>query len=256
MTARAQLRARLRALGARPTAAPSAGFVAALGQHLASTAVPDVVVAPRLTRTGARDGLQRLGRVRARPSPVFVAALQDRLQHVDTRAAVVAATPRHRVLLRASTAAAATVAVVLLATALLGGFGGGQRTALQLGNAVNTTVQLPDGRTVSGRSGLSLPDGSIVRTGPDGRASIGSVNLGPGSQAVVNGGRLGPSTPTVPAVTPNVPNVPVTLPPAPAAPVTVPTVLPQFPQVVPTTPPHLLPLPHPLLPNLLPGLLP
>ncbi|HEY6316404.1 MAG TPA: hypothetical protein VI462_00785, partial [Acidimicrobiia bacterium] len=239
MTARAELRARLRALGARPTAAPSAGFVAALGQRLASTAAPDVVLTQRLTRAGARDGLQRLGRVRARPAPTFVAALEDRLQHVDTPGAPVAADrPRHRVLLRASTAAAASVAVVLIATALLGGFGSGKSSSgLQLGAAVNTTVQLPDGRTVSGRSGLSLPDGSIVRTGPDGRASIGSVNLGPGSQAEVSGGQLGPSAPTAPTVIPGAPNVPVTPPPAPAAPVTVPTVLPNLPQLVPSAQP-------------------
>jgi hypothetical protein len=253
VTARAQLRARLATLGARPTAAPSPDFVRALGERLAHTAPPAVVTVAGLTRRDVRDGLQRVGRAAARPAPVFVAALEDRLQHTDPAADVaVAAAPRHHAVLRASMAAAASVAAVLLATALLGGFGTGQHQGLQLGNAVNATVVLPNGHVVAGHSGLSLPDGSVVRTGPNGRVTIGSVTLGPGSQGVVNGGQLIPSPPNVAPITPAIPTPPVTVPAASPAPVTLPNLpaFPHGPSVVPTT------LPHGLLPNLLPGLLP
>ena len=253
MSARARLRTRLTALGARPTVAPSPDFVSALGERLEHAAPAAVVTVQGLTRRDVRDDLRRVGRAVPRPAPAFVAALEDRLLHADSGTEVVAApAPRHHVVLRASMAAAATVAAVLLATALLGGFGTGQHTGLALGNAVNATVVLPNGQVVTARSGLSLPDGSIVRTGPNGRVRVGSVSLGPGSQGVVNGGQLVPSLPTVTPITPTLPQVPVTVPAAPPAPVTLPTLpaLPHVPQVVPTT------LPHGLLPNLLPGLLP
>ena len=240
---RARLRERLEALGARPTAAPSAAFVAALGERLEHTATPPVVAVPGVSRGEVRDGLRRVGRVAAQPAPGFVAALEDRLGHADrTREPALAPAPRHRSVLRASVAAAATVAAVLLATALLGGFGTGTNAGLQLGNAVDATVVLPNGHVVTGRSGLSLPNGSVVRTGRHGRASVGSVHLGPGSQGVVNGGQLLPALPNVPPITPAPPTVPVTLPAAPPAPLTPPPP-PHLPPLVPTTLPQ-LPLPN------------
>lgn len=252
MRARAQLRARLATLAARPTAAPSPDFVSALGERLEHTPPPPVVTVHGLTRGDVREALQRVGRAAARPAPAFVAALEDRLQHTDPVPDVaVAAAPRRPAVLRASLAAAASVAAVLLATALLGGFGTGQHQGLQLGNAVNATVVLPNGHVVAGRSGLSLPNGTVVRTGPNGRVTIGSVTLGPGSQGTVNGGQLVPSPPNVAPITPT-PTLPVALPATPPAPVTLPALpaVPHLPSVVPTT------LPHGLLPNLLPGLLP
>lgn len=118
---------------------------------------------------------------------------------------------------------------------------------------MNVTVVLPNGQVVPARRGQSLPNGSIVRTGPHGHVAIGSVTLGPGSQGVVSGGQVFPSIPNVPPITPTLPTVLVTVPAAgPAPPVTPPT-LPHLPQVVPTTLPN-LPRPH-LLPGL-PGLRP
>ena len=251
MSARARLRDRLSALGARPTAPPSPEFVTALGDRLVHTAAPVVVTGA--SRGELREGLVRLGGVAAKPAPAFVAALEDRLAHTDPtdEPAVVALAPRRRSVVGAGMAAAATVAAVLIATALLGGFGSGGHAGVQLGNAVDVTVVLPNGQVVHGQPGLSLPNGSVVRTGTNGHVKVGAVTLGPGEQGVVNGGQLIPSTPSVPPVTPTLPNVPVTLPAAP--PVTLPSVppVPHLPLPVPTTLPKLLPLP-----NLLPGLIP
>lgn len=124
-----------------------------------------------------------------------------------------------------SGAVAATAAVVL-AGALTGVYGQGaddQRLALAV--AVDTVVQLPDGTMVPGERGLALPDGTVVRTGPNGHCAAGDVELGPGLEALVDAGHLrlrmvdpvgtagAPATPT-----PTVSDVtPVTVPPTPAA---------------------------------------
>jgi len=80
---------------------------------------------------------------------------------------------------------------------------------------VNTTVVLPGGRTVAGRNGLRLPNGAVVRTGPNGRAAAGTTQLGPGLEGVVanNGLRIQLPTPGPPV---NVP--PVTIPALPRVP--------------------------------------
>jgi hypothetical protein len=236
MTSRARLRARLREAGTRPTVAASDTFVAELGHRLEHTIVAPVA-ALTVTRAEARDALTRLGRVTARPAPDFVAALEQRLADPDRRrGAPLVALRRRRGVLQASSAAAACVALLLLATALLGGFGSGS-TGLRLGDAVNTTVVLPNGQAITGRAGLTLPNGTIVRTGPHGLAHAGSVQLGPGSQGVVHAGRLDVTPPPVPPITPTVPTPPVTAPTQPTTPglpgVTVPT--------QPALPPGLLP---------------
>ena len=89
-----------------------------------------------------------------------------------------------------SGAAAAAAAVVLIG-ALTGVYGAGvDDQALALAVAVDTTVQLPDGTTVTGARGLALPDGAVVRTGPNGHCAAGAVELGPGLEAFVDAGRL------------------------------------------------------------------
>jgi len=89
------------------------------------------------------------------------------------------------------TGAAAVVAGFVLVGALDGWFGQPEtEVALALAGAVDTTVVLPDGRSVEGHTGLVLPDGSVVRTGPNGSAAAGSVELGPGLEALVDAGRL------------------------------------------------------------------
>jgi hypothetical protein len=92
------------------------------------------------------------------------------------------------------TGAAAAVLTVIAVAALTGVVGGPAADAeLELGAAVDTVVVLPDGRTVDGTPGLALPDGAIVRTGPDGRAVVGAVRLGPGDEGLVDGGHLVPT---------------------------------------------------------------
>jgi hypothetical protein len=88
------------------------------------------------------------------------------------------------------TAATAAVAGVLLG-ALTGVYGRGvEDRALALAVAVDTTVQLPDGSLIEGARGVSLPDGAVVRTGPNGHCSAGNVDFGPGMEALVDAGRL------------------------------------------------------------------
>jgi hypothetical protein len=174
------------------------------------------------TRRALRVELTRLGEHPVEgPSVAFRNRLEHELLATTTdppaSVALVPLPRRSRRLLPLVSVAAATIAVVVLAGALLGAFGTGGRGSLQLGNAHDTTVRLPDGRTVPGRTGLGLPNGSVLRTGPNGSAAAGSVDLGPGLQGVVDNNRLvlAPA-PNLPAVTlPTVPPV-ITLPRLPA----------------------------------------
>jgi len=91
--------------------------------------------------------------------------------------------------------AAAAVVVLLVAGVLTGLFGsspgdGDGRTDLALVTAVDTVVVLPDGSTIAGARGVTLPDGTIIRTGPRGRATVAGVRLGPDTEAVVRDGRV------------------------------------------------------------------
>jgi hypothetical protein len=89
------------------------------------------------------------------------------------------------------TAAAAAVAAAVLLGALTGVYGRGvEDRVLALAVAVDTTVQLPDGTLIEGARGVSLPDGAIVRTGPNGHCSAGDIDFGPGVEALVDAGRL------------------------------------------------------------------
>jgi hypothetical protein len=98
---------------------------------------------------------------------------------------------RPAVLTGAAAAAATTLVLVGALTGVVNG--SGDDAALVLGVAVDTSVVLPDGTTIDGARGLSLPDGAVVRTGPAGRAIAGNVELGPGLEAIVDAGALLPT---------------------------------------------------------------
>jgi len=150
------------------------------------------------------------------PSPEFVAGLEARLL-ADARPAtarVVAPMPvrsRVRVLTPSVVAAAAAIAAAVLVASLTGWFGRDSSTPrLALASAVDTTVVLPNGNEVEGTNGLDLPDGTIVRTGPEGHAAVGNVDLGPSQVAVVEDGRIKVALPDVtlpPVTTPSLPGI-------------------------------------------------
>jgi hypothetical protein len=163
-----------------------------------------------LTEAGAREA--------PAPSPEFVSGLEARLL-ADARPAtarVVTPMParsRLRTFAPSLVAAAAAVAAVVLVGGLTGWFGQNDATISEpvLVSAKDTTVELPDGTEIEGTKGLDLPDGTVVRTGPDGSASIGNVDLGPLQVAVVDEGRIEitlpeplpqVTTPTTPSVLP------------------------------------------------------
>lgn len=184
------------------------------------------------TRRDLRDALEAVGRrPTPAPHPDFVASLEARLLGgagvqplVDdttdgaTDRDVAPVVPLHRpartgriTVLVGS--AAAVVAAVVLAGSLSGWFGGGSdATNIELTDAVETTVELPDGTVVRGEEGLLLPDGAVVRTGPEGTAAAGGTEIGPGEEATVQDGKLLPGVEiTVPTV-PTLPPVELTLP--------------------------------------------
>lgn len=152
------------------------------------------------------------------PSPEFVTGLQARLLgDVATLPAPTSLVERSRARSRARfvrpalVSAAAALAAVVLAGSLAGWFGqDDSQRQLALASAVDTIVVLPDGTTIDGHDGLSLPEGAVVQTGPNGHAAVGNVDLGPGQQAVVEGGRLQVSVTVPPLVEPTLP--PVTVP--------------------------------------------
>jgi len=145
-------------------------------------------------RRRARERLARLGeRPVDGPSPRFASGLERRLVQgagLAAGATLVALPTRHRSMMPVVTLGAGALATVVLAGALLGTFGRGGSDVLSLAAAVDTTVVMPGGHTVAGRTGLQLPNGSVVWTGPNGSASAGTVEIGPGIEAVVDAGRL------------------------------------------------------------------
>lgn len=183
---RRDLRATLQRAGTRPVPKPSAAFVAGLEARLLSSA--ELAPGPMAVVPDARP----------------------------TRA------PRRR-LVPVLGAVAAAVAALVLVGALSGWFAGSSTDTPTLVSARDTTVILPDGRAIEGRAGLELPDGALVRTGPDGAATAGGVEIGPGAQARVSDGQVQTTSPTLPSVTiPTVPTIPtappVSLPPTPSLP--------------------------------------
>lgn len=168
------------------------------------------------SRRELRRELQDIGSQGAPgPDSGFVAGLAVRLAAeaaVRRRIAFVSPSRRRRVRpMPVLTGAAAVLAGLVLVGALDGWFGQPDGdVALALAGAVDTTVVLPDGRSVEGHTGLVLPDGSVVRTGPNGRAAAGTVELGPGLEAQVDAGRL--RLRTVPGGTTGTPGVDVSVP--------------------------------------------
>ncbi len=141
----------------------------------------------QLRRMLLRAGLQAA----PAPRPAFLAGLSARLvADAEARLRVLTLPTRGRRRIPV-TAAVAAVASVVLVGALAGWFGHGpDRHSLALAGAVDTMVVLPDGTSVVGYTGLELPDGAVVRTGPNGRASAGDVELGPALEALVDAGEL------------------------------------------------------------------
>jgi hypothetical protein len=170
-----------------------------------------------MTRTSHRTLRRRLEAAGTRPTapprPEFVARLESKLfgfATIGRRTAVVALTVprpqrRRRPVVPALSAAAAVAAAVVLTGAFAGWFGREiPQHHLALTAAVDTVVVMPDGSFLQGVNGLELPDGALVRTGPSGHVSVGSVDLGPGLEAVVQSGHLVSRTtvPTVASATP------------------------------------------------------
>jgi hypothetical protein len=252
MATRRDVQAGLARLGARPVAHPSPEFVAGLERHLVGAAARIGAGAPP---ADLRQRLAWLGdQPVVGPSPEFVAGLERRLVGADRPAGTLVALPARRRPAARVVAAVAAAAVVVLGGAALGGalLGVFSPSAspghgpLELKKAVNTQVVLPDGRRVTGRSGLRLPNGAVLSTGPNGQASAGSFQLGPGLQGTIDAGRIHLTTPQLPPVTtPTLPSPP---------PVTTPKVTTPAPRLPPfTLPPVTLPvLPPVTLPHLLP----
>ena len=126
------------------------------------------------------------------PAPAFLAGLAARLvADAEARLRIVRLPARVRHRLPVVAAAVAMIAAVVLVGALAGWFGRGPDShSLALAGAVDTTVLFPDGTKVAGYTGLTLPDGAVVRTGPNGRATAGNVELGPALEALVDAGAL------------------------------------------------------------------
>jgi hypothetical protein len=160
------------------------------------------------TRRQVRRALNAVGAKETPPVAAgFVAALAVRLaaQGEARRRIAVLSTRHHRRrrVVPVVAGSAAALAAVVLVGALSGWFGrGAQDPVLALAGAVDTTVVLPDGSSVDGTRGLTLPDGAVVRTGPNGRAAAGDVEIGPGLEARVDAGRLRLSTAGLPALPP------------------------------------------------------
>jgi len=146
------------------------------------------------TTTEVVDLLDAAGAPRtSRLDPDFVDGLETRLRAVHALRDVVPAPvsppmlgSRRRALV--VVAAAATLALLVSVVLVMGETR--DAGALRITRAVDTTVELPDGRVVAGRAGLRIPDGATVRTGPGGRAVLGDVVLGPNDEAVVRGGTV------------------------------------------------------------------
>jgi len=156
-------------------------------------------------RARTRDQLTALGEEPVEgPTPRFALGLEHRLAAsagIAAGATLVALPGRHRSWFPAVTIGAGVVASVVVVGALVGTVGRGGSDVLSLAAAVDTTVMMPGGHTVAGRTGLALPNGSVVWTGPNGSATAGTVDLGPGLEAVVDAGRLrlAPTTGITPA---------------------------------------------------------
>lgn len=161
-----------------------------------------------MSRAGVQALLDRAGSAPVPTiAPGFAAALEARLTTqipVPTDAPVIGSRQRVTRSLVIAAAALLVVAAVVAGAAVLRD-SPEPPASVTLARAVDTVVELPDGQVVSGRRGLTLPNGAVVRTGPAGRAVVGRVELGPGEEGVVRDGSLRrrtvASTTTIPPAT-------------------------------------------------------
>jgi hypothetical protein len=187
-TSRRELRVLLRAAGCRPISSSSTRLEVIAHR-------PDAAVAERHlpSRRELRSLLRAAGSRPVPPlAPAFVVERDTRLRSrvlvLEPRATRRDRRARRPAVVSGAAAAAAALVVVGALTGVAAG--PGADAELVLGTAVDTVVSFPDGSTVDGSRGLVLPDGAVVRTGPNGRAAAGGVELGPGLEAVVDSGEL------------------------------------------------------------------
>jgi hypothetical protein len=151
------------------------------------------------SRGDLRDQLREVAaRAVPGPNPGFVAGLGARLTHWSFELSPVIPLRRRArpaVLRPVATGVAAAASALVLAGSFAGRFDGDpgaptRTDALELAAAFDTVVVLPGGDQVPGAAGLRLPHAAVVRTGPNGSATVGSVELGPRQEAVVDAGEL------------------------------------------------------------------
>jgi hypothetical protein len=135
------------------------------------------------------------------PRPTFADALEHRLRAGVTLAPapIPVLRPARRWLPVGALAAAAVVAMVALAV------GHQPEEQLRVASASDAVVVFPGGEEEPAVPGLVVPDGSVIRTGDEGRVVAGKVKIGPNREAVVKKGtvrQIKPPRPEAPGVTP------------------------------------------------------
>lgn len=184
------LRRHLQDMGTDEVPEPRLSFVTALEEELRRTTAPlPVPTAPGLAPSPRRG----------RPASSSSAPGRDRQE-------------RKRPTFPGLALAAACVAFLAVAVVRPAG----TEAELRVATAIDAYVVLPDGTIGAAAPGLVVPDGTRIVTGSEGHVSAGRVELGPNSEAVVNGGVLDPDPAPALAV-PTVTSPPATAPP-PAAP--------------------------------------
>lgn len=137
------------------------------------------------------------------PRPAFAEALEHQLRAGMTvaPAPVAVLRPARRAGSQWALAAAALVLVALAVAPRLQ-----PEEQLTVASASDAVVVFPGGDEEPAVPGLVVPDGSVIRTGNEGRVVAGKVEIGPNREAVVDKGavrsRPKPRRPAPPAVTP------------------------------------------------------
>lgn len=127
--------------------------------------------------------LRALGREQPpAPTESFVESLAARLRAIPP-----SRRPRPRLVLRTGLALAGAAIVAAVVAGVLVRPGD---DSLLLSSASDATITFPDGSVATDLAATELPDGTVVRTGPNGRVEAGGEVLGPNSEARVRQGRL------------------------------------------------------------------
>ena len=138
------------------------------------------------------------------PRDTYADALEDRLREIHAQQVLPAPAlldHRHgprRTGLRITAVAAALVLAAGVAVTIAVVTREAPATVLELGEATDARVVLPDGSIVPATPGLELPDGAVVITGADGHAQVDGVDL-PADSLVVCAVSLGFPDPEHPA---------------------------------------------------------